>query len=340
MIEIKQTPIPTCKNYGINDFCVDEKLFNVKTSEYQNVKTNIDFEDLKSLPQNSFSAELNSLAKKQNNFAKKININKTDKTDKEIVFDFDQNLIDAMEINIAANIESKIIIKYASTKNVFHSAMLKINVGKNAKLDVVILCNTNMVNANFLSAEINCDTKSQTKLHLIDFCGEISAHNILTNLFGDQSKLVFDSIYFGKDKDRISLNYLINIYGKQCDAKMKVVGTLDNYSQKNFVGTINFLKGSDKSVGEEDEYAILLSSDAKTKATPILLCKEENVDGRHSSSCGKFDDDILFYVNSRGISEADAKKLLVKAKLNGLISSIESEKIKGEIFEQIDKMFA
>ena len=120
----------------------------------------------------------------------------------------------------------------------------------------------------------------------------------------------------------------IKISGKECKTKMNVLGTLDNYSQKNFVGTINFLKGSQKSVGEENEYAILLSDKAKSKATPILLCAEENVDGKHSSSCGKFDAELLFYIESRGIIETDAKKLLVKAKLNKLISKIESVKIK------------
>ena len=164
-------------------------------------------------------------------------------------------------------------------------------------------------------------------------------HNLKSNLIGNNSKFYFDAIYFGKNKDKLNLNYHIEISGKECDAKMNVLGVLDNYSQKNFVGTIDFLKGSQKSVGEENEYAILLSDKAKSKSTPILLCTEKDVDGKHGSACGKFDEDLLYYIKSRGISETDAKKILVKAKLNKLTSSIESDKIKDEIFKQIDKLF-
>lgn len=339
MINIDQTPVYTCKNYGINNFAIDETLLAVKTTPYTNCKTNVEsLKELKQLPQNSFSKELDNLTKQKNNFAKKIDIGKTNQQ-KEMIFDFEQNLVDVIEINIEKNIQSKIIIKYVSLKNVFHSATIKLNIGQNAKLDLIIFCDVQNVNANFLSMQINCDTNSQTLLHLFDFSADLTAHNVISNLAGDHSKFHFDSIYFGKNKDRINLNYQIKISGKECETKMDVLGVLDNYSQKNFVGTINFLKGSQKSVGEENEYAILLSDKAKSKATPILLCTEENVDGKHSSSCGKFDEDLLFYVKSRGITEADAKKLLVKAKLNKIISKIENVKVKEEVFEQIDKLF-
>lgn len=338
MIDIDQTSIYTCKNYGINNFAVDETLLAFKTTPYTNYKTNIEsLKELEQLPQNSFSKELDDIAKQKNNCSRKIDLSKTNQ-EQEIFFDFEQNLVDALEINIGPNVQAKLIIKYVSSKNVFHSATIKVNVGQNAKLDLIILRDTQNVNANFLSLQTNSDTNSQTYLHLIDFGASLTAHNVISNLSGDYSKFYFDSVYFGKNKNRINLNYQIKISGKECKTKMNVLGTLDNYSQKNFVGTINFLKGSQKSVGEENEYAILLSDKAKSKATPILLCAEENVDGKHSSSCGKFDAELLFYIESRGIIETDAKKLLVKAKLNKLISKIESVKIKEEIFKQIDKL--
>jgi len=35
---------------------------------------------------------------------------------------------------------------------------------------------------------------------------------------------------------------------------------------------------------------LLLSKEAKTKSSPILLCAEENVNGNHAASIGKIDE--------------------------------------------------
>lgn len=340
MIKINKAPVLTSINYGINDFEINESLLDVEIKPFEKVKTkNVEFCSLKSLPQNNLSKEIDVRTNTKNNFAKKIVIEKSCDNIKEIVFDASQNLIDILEIDAKKDANAKIIIKYISNANICHSATIKITAGQNAKLDVAILCNLQNAKSNMLSIETKADILSQINLNLIDFCANITAFNIRKELLGDASKTNINSMYFGKNKDRISLNYLINVYGKNCDAKMDIIGVLDNMSQKNFIGTINFLCGSTKSVGDENEYCMLLSENAKSKATPMLLCGEEDVDGKHSSSCGKFDEGALFYLESRGIKRSEAIKILVKAKLRTLINKLFSEELKQEVETEIDKMF-
>ena len=69
----------------------------------------------------------------------------------------------------------------------------------------------------------------------------------------------------------------------------------------------------------------------------MLLCTEEDVEGNHSSAAGKIEDDKLFYIMSRGISEKDAMKLIVKAKFNKILETIKDEELKQEIVDEIDK---
>ena len=92
-----------------------------------------------------------------------------------------------------------------------------------------------------------------------------------------------------------------------------------------------------QSEGSESEHCILLSNEVKANSTPILLSAEEDVNGSHSSSVGKIDDGELFYIMSRGISKADATKLLVKAKLVKLLNGLKDENLKKEILKRIDE---
>ena len=112
---------------------------------------------------------------------------------------------------------------------------------------------------------------------------------------------------------------------------------LDGLAQKSFKGIIDFKRGAKQSVGEEKEFAIMLSQGVKTKSLPVLLCGEEDVLGSHATSCGKLDDDAIFYITSRGIDVLEAKKLLIKAKFNVILSKIFDAKIAKEVSEKIDR---
>ena len=68
----------------------------------------------------------------------------------------------------------------------------------------------------------------------------------------------------------------------------------------------------------------------------MLLCSEEDVEGNHSSSSGKAGKKELFYIMSRGLSEKDAMKLLVRAKFNKIIENITNNDIKELIINAIE----
>ena len=69
----------------------------------------------------------------------------------------------------------------------------------------------------------------------------------------------------------------------------------------------------------------------------MLLCTEDDVEGEHSTATGKVDDKELFYIMARGISEKEAKKIIVKAKFNSVINEIKNEKIQNLVLEKVDR---
>ena len=99
--------------------------------------------------------------------------------------------------------------------------------------------------------------------------------------------------------------------GKKTKADVAIAGALQDEAKKAFRGTIDFLRGSKKAVGSEADTCILLSPKVHSISVPLLLCKEDDVVGNHASSAGQIDEDTLFYLMSRGMSEEDARALIV-----------------------------
>ncbi len=132
------------------------------------------------------------------------------------------------------------------------------------------------------------------------------------------------------------MNYIAEVRGQKNVVNIDVQGALSENAKKHFKGTIDFKQGCKKSVGDENESCMLLSDTAKSISLPMLLCSEEDVEGNHSSSAGKIDEKELFYVMTRGFSQKDAMKLMVKAKFNKILENIPNQKLKEDILNEID----
>ena len=189
---------------------------------------------------------------------------------------------------------------------------------------------------NFLSIESIVEEGAKLEVVIIDLGGNITVTNYYTNLSGKFSSSNVDSIYLGKDEQKIDINYIAHLNGEKSNCNIEVQGALKDKAIKNFKGTIDFKTGAVKSIGAENEFCMLLSDKAKSKALPMLLCTEEDVEGSHSTATGKVDESELFYLMTRGFSKKEAMKLIVKANFSAIIDKINDESLKEEIINEVD----
>ena len=185
-----------------------------------------------------------------------------------------------------------------------------------------------------ITSEIN--DNSFVTYNFIDLGGNLRISNYRSNLIGKNSINSFNNIYIGKNNDRIDLNYVIENNNIKTNSNINIQGVLDDNSYKSCKATVDFKEGASKSIGRENEKCILLSDSCKSSSLPMLLCHEEDVEGEHSVSTGKIDEDKLFYLMSKGINEKNAKKMIINSNFNDIIENINNNEIKELIKSEID----
>ncbi len=146
-------------------------------------------------------------------------------------------------------------------------------------------------------------------------------------LLGDKSEFNNNTGYLCRHKQKYDMNYVADQMGKNTTSNMIFRGVLLDEAEKTFRGTLDFKAGSAGSVGDEQEDTLLLSPDVINRTIPVILCGEEDVDGRHGASIGQFGDDTLFYMESRGIDEETAKKIMIRARMESIARLIPDEAI-------------
>lgn len=82
---------------------------------------------------------------------------------------------------------------------------------------------------------------------------------------------------------------------------------------------------------------LLLTDGARADSVPNLEIETGEIVGAgHASTTGRFDDEQLFYLMSRGIEQADARRLVVRGFFNEVVALIGNEEIQERLMARID----
>ena len=182
-----------------------------------------------------------------------------------------------------------------------------------------------------------CGERAKVSLTQIELGGSHLDAGFHASLEGYQSSFYSDTAYICQNNQYLDMNQVVVHKGKKTVCDMKTHGTAKDDTSKTYRGTIDMVKGCAGSKGNEIETTLLLSPKAVVKAAPIILCGEEDIAAEHGSTIGKLSNEMLFYMNTRGIDQQTAEDLLTRAKITAAAANIENEAIKKEIEEVLQK---
>lgn len=158
-----------------------------------------------------------------------------------------------------------------------------------------------------------------------------------SELNGRHAKSEVKAAYYGEKEENLDLSYTMTHGAKQTESVILAKGALADKASKVFRGNLFFKTGASESVGKEQEFVTLLSPSVKSDSFPALMCSEDDVIGEHAASIGQVDLEKLFYLMSRGLSEVEAKRLMVKASFEEILSEISDQSLYLAVSEALDR---
>lgn len=254
----------------------------------------------------------------------------------------DKNTASHQIIHALSGASAKIIIVYEgdtssdSQGDILSGVITKVYAEDDSHLEItkVQLCGSKVNQID--DTAFVCGERAKVSFNQIELGGSHLNAGFHATLEGYQSEFYSDTSYLVHNNQYIDMNQVVVHKGKKTICDMKTDGTVKDNSTKTYRGTIDLLKGSAGSNGNEMETTLLLSPEAVVKSAPIILCGEEDIKAEHGSTLGKLSPEMLFYMNSRGIDQATAEELLSRAKITSTSAKIADENIQNEILNFLD----
>lgn len=284
------------------------------------------------------------LLKAQQNSGYFIHLEKNQILDESIVINYqlDKNnasVLDDTLIVAESGSKATIVVQYSSLDDepALHVGTMRIVAKEGAQLRII---QTQMLNKKSTHIDyIVAEAADESELSV--FCIELGSNqcvgNVKIDLQGKQSKATIHSLYMGAEKQQLDFNYGVVLRGEGSQSQIQGSGVLMDECRKNFRGTLDFLRGATQAVGKESEFVVLLSEKVQNLSVPILLSGESDVQGEHAASAGKIDPEKMFYLQSRGLSELQAKKLIIEAEFSPTLEQIPDETLRATILQQVQR---
>jgi len=211
---------------------------------------------------------------------------------------------------------------------------IEIEVKENASLFFSTLASQNLSGAT-----INVDIYRDATFtgYLADFSNGEEKVKVVINLKESGARCEWHLASLSSKDDRKEFDVSFFHLAPNTYAKMDNYGVCKDEAKLVFSGVGSIIKGSYASKTHQNAKIMIFDENCDAVAKPILKIDENDIEASHAAVVGKINDEHLFYLKSRGLSENIAKELITYGYLKPITKGFSDEKVKEEILKLIQE---
>ena len=235
---------------------------------------------------------------------------------------------DEINIELEKDVKTNILIE-----NLTFNKRINLTLKAHSEIEIKAVLKDNI---NTFNLKANLENNASFVAYFADFSTGNNKIKVDINLNGDNSKAVWHLASLSAKDDNKEFD--ISLYHNG----LNTYGLSDNYGVSKddarlvFSGVSLIKNGSKNSKTRQNAKIMVFDDLSKAIAKPILKIDENEIEASHGASVGKINDEHMFYLTSRGLTEETAKELITMGYLKPILNGFEEEEIKEEISSLIE----
>jgi len=216
---------------------------------------------------------------------------------------------------IRRNARAHIVETYASLGTGKHwtNAVHLIQVEENAELHHTRLQLENEAAFHTSSLWTSQARDSRYTSNVVTLGGRLVRNDLTVSLRAENCLSTLNGLFLAQGTQHMDTHTWMEHREPHCESHELYKGILDDRASGVFSGYIHVYKDAQKTDAYQSSKNLLLSDNAKVESQPQLEIYADDVKCSHGSTIGRLDETALFYMQSRGISAARARSMLIRA---------------------------
>ena len=158
----------------------------------------------------------------------------------------------------------------------------------------------------------------------VSFGGDLVRHDTTATYAGPGGSVEMLGLYFADEGQHIEHRLFVDHNAPNTRSNVVYKGALQGEGAHTvWIGNVLIRKEAEGIETYEENRNLVLTDGCQADSVPNLEIETGEIEGAgHASATGRFDDEQLFYLRSRGIAEVEARRLVVHGFFNDLIRKI------------------
>lgn len=203
-----------------------------------------------------------------------------------------------------------------------------LRIDRDARLEHVVLeresANRHHVNTLHLVQQGH----SFARTHRVLLGGGIARNNVLATIDGEHAEAAFNGLFLPEHQQHHDNHVRVEHMAPHCHSRQYYRGLLADEARGVFTGRIYVKDIAQKTDAVQSNANLLLSPTAQVTAKPQLEIYADDVKCTHGATSGELDEEALFYLRARGVSERSARLLLLHAFAAENLDRIQNESLR------------
>jgi Fe-S cluster assembly protein SufD len=176
----------------------------------------------------------------------------------------------------------------------------------------------------------------------VSFGGDVVRHDATVDYAGPGGSVEMLGMYFADEGQHIEHRLFVDHTAPKTKSNVVYKGALQGEgAHAVWIGNVLIRKIAEGIETYEENRNLILTDGCQADSVPNLEIETGEIEGAgHASATGRFDDNQLFYLRSRGIEEAEARRLVVHGFFNDLISRIGVGSLEAKLTETVEAELA
>ena len=204
----------------------------------------------------------------------------------------------------------------------FHLVNVYAHIEASAQLEIHQLQNTSKNECILLRESISQAEKSVFKITTVTASGTWVRNELNIRIEGQHCETFLSGAYFPKQDQLIDNHTFVDHQVANCYSNELYKGVLFDNGKGVFNGKVYVHIDAQKTNAYQSNANIMMSDNASMFTKPELEIYADDVKCSHGSTTGQFNEEALFYLRARGLSEESAKRLLVSAFTSDVMNRI------------------
>jgi Fe-S cluster assembly protein SufD len=176
----------------------------------------------------------------------------------------------------------------------------------------------------------------------VSFGGDVVRHDATAEYAGPGGSVEMLGMYFADEGQHIEHRLFVDHTAPKTKSNVIYKGALQGEGAHTvWIGNVLIRKVAEGIETYEENRNLVLTDGCHADSVPNLEIETGEIEGAgHASAVGRFDDEQLFYLRSRGIEEFEARRLVVHGFFNDLVRKIGVESLEAKLTETVEAELA